>query len=191
MKVQDSGMPEQAYWDSLFDLDTILQWMGCAGGLELVVEIGCGYGTFTVPVAAATKGRLIGFDIEQSMLDIAQGNADKAGVNNLELRKRDVLAEGTGLVAGCADRVMLFNILHFSERRQLLMEVSRILKPGGQVDILHWRKDKATPRGPQIDTRPDTTMILHATEGTDLVQKGSASVLPPYHWGMQLTKDKL
>ncbi len=188
MKVQDSGMPEQAYWDSLFDIDAIIQWMACSGQLETVVEIGCGYGTFTVPVAASIKGQFISFDIEQSMLDVARDNADKAGVSNVELQWRDVLADGTGLEAGSVERVMLFNILHFPERHQLLVEVARILKPGGQVDILHWRKDKATPRGPQVDTRPDTEMILQAIEGTDLRQKGDACMLPPHHWGMQLIR---
>lgn len=188
MKVQDSGMPEQAYWDSLFDIETILQWMGCTGLPETVVEIGCGYGTFTVPVATAIEGRLIGFDIEQGMLNITQINADKAGVSNVELQCRDVLTNGTGLQAGSVDRVMLFNILHFPERHLLLMEVARILKPGGRVDILHWRKDISTPRGPQVDSRPDRPMVLHAIEGTNLVQKDEACILPPYHWGIQLKK---
>lgn len=188
MKVHDSGMPEQVYWDSLFDIGTILKWMGCADRFETVVEVGCGYGTFTVPVAVATKGRLIGFDIEQHMLDIAQANTDTAGVNNVELKRRDVLADGTGLEADSVDRVMLFNLLHFPERHQLLVEVARILKPGGQVDVLHWRKDIPTPRGPQVDTRPDKSTILRAIEGTSLAPKGDARVLPPYHWGLQLVR---
>ena len=188
LKVQDSGMPEQVYWDSLFDIEAILQWLECSGRPETVVEIGCGYGTFTVPVATAIKGRLISFDIEQSMLAITRANADEAGVSNVELQCRDVLANGTGLQAGSVDRVMLFNILHFPERHQLLVEVARILKPGGRVDILHWRKDISTPRGPQVDSRPDTPMVLHAIEGADLVQKGEACILPPYHWGLQLIK---
>lgn len=188
MKIQDSDMPEQAYWDSLLDLEAILHWMRCAGRPETVVEIGCGYGSFTVRVAAVIKGYLIGFDIEQRMLDITQANIDEAGVSNVELQCRDVLAEGTGLKAGSVDRVMLFNILHFSERHQLLIEVERILRPGGRVDILHWRKDTPTPRGPQLDSRPDTPMVLQAIEGIGLIQKGEACILPPYHWGMQLTK---
>ena len=181
-------MPEQAYWNSLFNLSLILKWMGCADQDGTVVEIGCGYGTFTVPVAAALKGKLIGFDIEQNMLDIAQSNAEKARVRNVQLRLRDVLVYGTGLVDNSVDRVMLFNILHFAERGKLLLEVARILKPGAQVDILHWRKDIETPRGPQVDTRPDTSTILKAINGTTLTLKGDACILPPYHWGIQLIK---
>ena len=27
MKVDDSGMPEEAYWNSLFDLEAIVDWL--------------------------------------------------------------------------------------------------------------------------------------------------------------------
>jgi tRNA G46 methylase TrmB len=51
MKVFDSGMPEEVYWSSLFDLEAILTWLNPAAGIDPIIEIGCGYGTFTVPIA--------------------------------------------------------------------------------------------------------------------------------------------
>jgi hypothetical protein len=50
MKIRDSGMPEEAYWESLFDVPLILSKLGI-GRFGDVVELGCGYGTFSIPVA--------------------------------------------------------------------------------------------------------------------------------------------
>lgn len=43
MKVRDSGMPEELYWGSLFDIPVILDRMGLNPSLRDVVEFGCGY----------------------------------------------------------------------------------------------------------------------------------------------------
>ncbi len=43
MKVRESGMPEEAYWESLFDIETILDRLGIDGSLGDVIELGCGY----------------------------------------------------------------------------------------------------------------------------------------------------
>lgn len=190
MKIFDSGMPEESYWNSLLDVDAIVDWLALPKGGEMViVEIGCGYGTFTVPIARNPAARIYAFDIEPSMLDIARGNAQKAGLSNVIFRLRDVLEQGSGLESATVDRVLLFNILHFSERRVLLAEAARILKTGGMVCIIHWRKDIPTPRGPALDSRPDQAQILQAAAGLDLGFHGDSKVLAPYHWGMQLVKE--
>jgi len=49
-KVRDSGMPEEAFWESLFDVPLILDSFGVRADIGDVIEFGCGYGTFTIPV---------------------------------------------------------------------------------------------------------------------------------------------
>jgi SAM-dependent methyltransferase len=68
MKVRDSGMPEEAYWESLFDIPLILDSFAIGTGIGDVVEFGCGYGTFTVPVARRISGLLHALDIEPDMV---------------------------------------------------------------------------------------------------------------------------
>ena len=68
MKVRESGMPEEAYWESLFDVPLILDRLGIDARLRDVVEFGCGYGTFTIPVARRISGTLRTFDIDQAMV---------------------------------------------------------------------------------------------------------------------------
>lgn len=189
MKVDDSGMPEEAYWNSLFDIEAIVDWLDHSKiNGATIVEIGCGYGTFTVPVAKKSAGKIFAFDIEPAMIEVARENARKAGLSNVTFGLRDVLEQGTGLEAGSADMVLLFNILHFSEKRVLLEEAARILKEGGIVAVIHWRKDIATPRGPALDVRPDRDEILSAAAGLNLNFHGNGEILAPYHWGMQLVK---
>ena len=188
MKIEDSGMPAEAYWNSLFDIGAIVDWLAISKNTA-IVEIGCGYGTFSVPVAQRTSGKVYAFDIDVEMLRATQHNVQTAKLKNVELLHRDILDSGTGLVAESVDLVLLFNILHFSERRIFLAEAARILKKGGVVAVLHWRKDIATPRGPAIELRPDQAQILSAASGLSLRFEGNNHLLPPYHWGMQLVKE--
>lgn len=189
MKVDDSGMPEEAYWNSLFDIEGIVDWLALSKKTATIVEIGCGYGTFTVPIAKKSMGKIYTFDIEPSMIEVAQENIRKAGLSNVTFRLRDVLEQGTGLRFYSVDMVLLFNILHFSERRVLLEEASRILKNGGIAAIIHWRKDLPTPRGPALNVRPDQHEILSVSEGLNLTFHGNSRILEPYHWGIQLIKE--
>ena len=188
MKVDDSGMPEEAYWNSLFDIEGIVDWLTLSKKTATIVEIGCGYGTFIVPIAKKSTGEIYTFDIEPSMIEVAQENVSKAGLSNVNFSLRDVLEQGTGLKFHSVDMVLLFNILHFSERRVLLEEASRILKNGGIAAIIHWRKDLPTPRGPALNVRPDQCEILSVSEGLKLCFHGNSRILEPYHWGIQLVK---
>ncbi|WP_022941236.1 class I SAM-dependent methyltransferase [Psychromonas hadalis] len=188
MKIEDSGMPEELYWNSLFNIKSIIDWLDIPEK-STIVEVGFGYGTFTVPIAALSpKNTLVAFDIEPDMVEIARRNLSNAGLSNVECILRDVLAEGTALESESVDVVLLFNILHFNERNLLLQETSRILKKGGIVAIIHWRKDIPTPRGPAIELRPDIAQIMSASEGLELAFHGNSKALKPYHWGIQLVK---
>jgi len=189
MKIEDSGMPDELYWNSLFDIDGIIDWLNISEKSR-IVEVGSGYGTFTVPIAGLSQeNRLVAFDIEEGMVEITKGNLASSSLLNVECILRDVMAEKTGLDPESVDVVLLFNILHFSEKRVLLQEASRILKPGGKVAIIHWRKDIPTPRGPSNELRPDVAQIISASEGLKLNSNYDSKALGPYHWGIQLYRN--
>ncbi len=190
MKVLDSGMPEEAYWNSLFDVPAIVDWLDLESLVGPVAEIGCGYGTFTVAIARRTSRRIHAFDIDPAMIEAATSKARNAGVRTVTFRCRDVLEEGTGLRSHSMDLVVLFNILHSDQNARILAETSRILKAGGRVAIMHWRKDIPTPRGPRIESRPDLPMIVDSIAGLDLRVHREGRILEPYHWGIQLTRGR-
>jgi ubiquinone/menaquinone biosynthesis C-methylase UbiE len=188
MKVIDSGMPDEAYWNNLFDIPRIINWLDIKNIVGPIVEIGCGYGTFTVPIAKKTNNQVLAFDIEPSMLEIAQKNVQQSELKNVQFSLRDILETGTGLESNSVGMILLFNILHFDERRVMLEEASRILNPSGVAAIIHWRKDIETPRGPIVHMRPDQDTILSSINGLDLHFKGNSRIIEPYHWGIQLIK---
>ena len=160
MKVRDSGMPAEDIWASFFNVELILSELQINSDINDLVEIGCGYGTFTIPSAKRIKGKLYGFDIEEGMLDIVNQKIKKESIVNVILEHRDVLIQTTGLADNSIDYVMLFNILHHESPNDFLNEAFRILKPNGKVGILHWRSDVETPRGPHLTIRPKPDQIL-------------------------------
>jgi ubiquinone/menaquinone biosynthesis C-methylase UbiE len=188
MKVDDSGMPDEGYWNSLFNIEEIFIWMNQGNEIAPVTEIGCGYGTITVPLARKVTGRVYAFDIDPAMIEKARSNVHSAGIKNVEFHQRDVIEKGTGLPDECMCTVLLFNILHSEHNRRLLKESSRILQVQGSVYIIHWRKDIVTPRGPRVETRPDQHTILDQIGGLDLIYRADSRIIEPYHWGMRLIK---
>jgi SAM-dependent methyltransferase len=188
VKVFDSGMPEEAYWNSLFDIPQIVKWLNITDVVDPIAEIGCGYGTFTVPIAKKFDGIVHSFDIEPTMIERARKNARMAGIQNVTFHLRDILVQGTGLAAQSIGMVLLFNILHSIDKHMILREASRVLKKSGIAAIIHWRKDIETPRGPSLESRPDRAAIIASVEDLDLQFKGNSRILEPYHWGIQLIK---
>ena len=69
MKVRDSGMPEETKWNDFFDIDFILSELSIDSKIVDLVEIGSGYGTFTIPTAKLIRGRLFAYDIENEMIE--------------------------------------------------------------------------------------------------------------------------
>lgn len=180
-------MPEEAYWESLFDIPLILDRLKIDRAVEHVAELGCGYGTFAVPVARRIRGVLFTFDIESSMIARTIARAADEGVSNISVVQRDVLAIGFGLEVGCCDAVLLFNILHFPQPEDLVRKAAEVLRPGGRVLAIHWRSDISTPRGPPLDLRPKPSDAKRWAEAAGLVVTATTE-LPPWHFGIVLTK---
>src|SRR5687768_15577664 len=113
----------------------MVEKLDCTGPCGDIVEFGCGYGTFTIPVAKATTGRVIAIDIEPVMVAETTRKAASANLSNVVGVARDFVAKGSGLPDAKAGRAMLFNILHIENPLALLCEAYRILAPGGEVAI--------------------------------------------------------
>jgi len=188
MKANDNRMPEESYWNSLFNIPLILEWLNLKSVSCPIVEMGCGYRTFTLPIARKTKDEVYAFDINPVMIEATQRLVQEAGIRNVQFIQRDIVDEGTGLESNSVGLVLLFNILHFTKRRIILNEVSRILKPSGTIAFIHLRRDITKPLGPALHLRPDKQIILKSIIGLDLSFKENNKILEPYHWGIKLTK---
>ncbi len=182
-------MPEEAFWETLVDVPLILDRLGVDARLRNVVEFGCGYGTFTIPVARRVSGVVTTFDIDPAMVERTRQRAATAGAYNVVYVVGDVFAKGFGVEAGSQDACLLFNILHCEEPVKLLAEAARVVKPAGPVLVIHWRYDATTPRGPSMSIRPKPERIVEWGEETGLLEaEGPVIDLPPWHYGLRLKR---
>jgi SAM-dependent methyltransferase len=184
MKVRQSGMPDEEMWERFFDPPDVLSRLGLKPETPSAVDLGCGYGTFTIPAARLIRGTVHGFDLEPEMIRATGARAESAGLANVELHLRDFVAEGTGLPDSSVGYVMLFNILHAEEPDRLLREAYRILVPGGAAAVMHWVSDRPTPRGPSLDIRPSPEDCRTWMAGEGFRVEGGVVDLPPYHFGL-------
>ena len=187
MKIQDSGMPEETMWSKFFNPQQILQQMDFTPNLKSVVDLGCGFGTFTIPASQMIKGKIHAFDIDPEMISQLKSKIDQLNIQNIDLHLTDFIAEGSGFADNTIDYVMLFNILHHDNPHQILNEVHRILKKGQKAAVIHWRSDIPTPRGPSLDIRPKPEQCKQwATESGFTITK--ELILEPYHFGIIISK---
>jgi SAM-dependent methyltransferase len=175
MKIRDSGMPAEEYWETLFDVPLILDRLGINESLSDVIELGCGYGTFTIPIARVIRGTLITFDIDPVMLERTK---QRAGDLRIVYGELDVMESGFGVQA---DAVLLFNILHGTSPMELLRHAA-VAAP--KVLVIHW-KHGDTPRGPSLAIRPRPEQITAWAAEVGL-QPGPVIDLPPWHYGLVL-----
>lgn len=188
MKVRDSGMPDEEMWSSFFDVNMILKELLIDADVCHMAEIGCGYGTFTLPAARLISGNLYAFDIDRKMIEYVQSKQLNEKIDNIILEERDILTDTTGLEDDVIDYVMLFNIVHHHTPSDFFEECHRILKPQGRIGIIHWRSDIETPRGPDLSIRPRPEQIIEWMDHTKFQVDKEPFMLEPYHFGLILRK---
>jgi ubiquinone/menaquinone biosynthesis C-methylase UbiE len=187
MKGRESGMPDEAYWSSFFNIEAALEKLLGPGVLPgNVVEFGCGYGTFTVPTARRTQGIVTALDIEPAMVTYVRQKAETFALPNIRTEQRDFVEHGTGLKAGTQMHAMIFNLLHLEQPVALLQEAYRILQPNEVLSVIHWRSDIPTPRGPSLIIRPTQEQCkAWLTEaGFNDIQSVDLQDCCPFHFGL-------
>jgi ubiquinone/menaquinone biosynthesis C-methylase UbiE len=111
-----------------------------------VVDIGSGAG-FDSLIAArmvSPAGQVIGVDMTPAMLEKARGAADQTGVRNVEFRQG--YAESLPIEDSWADALISNGVLNLvPDKAVALQEMSRVLKPGGRLQIGDILVRKAVP----------------------------------------------
>lgn len=181
MKIRDSGMPDESYWETLFDVPLILSRFDFSRFHD-VAELGCGYGTFSIPIAKTISGTLYTYDVDPEM--ISRTEQRTAGLP-VVCENRDIMESGFGVQVNA---VLLFNILHCERPVELLRHARNALRSAGEVCVIHWQHG-ATPRGPTLDIRPRPEQIVLWAAQAGLRQMGEVIDLPPWHFGLRFRED--
>ncbi|MGD8592037.1 MAG: class I SAM-dependent methyltransferase [Gammaproteobacteria bacterium] len=101
-----------------------------------VLDMGCGPGRLTVPVAEKVekRGRVVAVDIQAGMLRRAEAKAKKAGLSNIRFVQAGA-GEGK-LERDSFDRALLVTVLgEIPDRDAAMKEIFDVLKPGGVLSI--------------------------------------------------------
>jgi SAM-dependent methyltransferase len=103
---------------------------------ETVLDLGSGAGADVLISArrVGTTGKAIGLDMTDEMLTLARANAADAGVQNVEFVKGYI--EDIPLADGSVDVVISNCVINLAaDKRKVLAETARVLKPGGRFAV--------------------------------------------------------
>lgn len=103
---------------------------------DTVIDLGSGAGNdaFIARRIVGEKGKVIGVDFTDAMINRARENAEKLGYNNVEFRQGDI--EAMPVTANKADVIVSNCVLNLvPNKAQVFKEIYRTLKPGGHFSI--------------------------------------------------------
>ena len=103
---------------------------------DTVIDLGSGAGNdaFVARRITGEKGKVIGVDFSEPMLNKARANADKMGYNNVEFRQGDI--EQLPIGDSTADVVISNCVLNLvPNKKAVFAEIMRVLKTGGHFSI--------------------------------------------------------
>jgi demethylmenaquinone methyltransferase / 2-methoxy-6-polyprenyl-1,4-benzoquinol methylase len=113
---------------------------------KLILDVATGTGDFAFEALSILKpDKIIGVDISQGMLDIAQQKIEKRGVGNkYEVKLGD--SEKLPFDANEFDAVTVaYGVRNFENLEKGLVDILRVLKPGGKAVVLEFSKPKVFP----------------------------------------------
>jgi SAM-dependent methyltransferase len=119
-------------------LALLLARLGLVGG-ESVLEVGCGTGALTLPLAAAVgeQGGIVAIDISEPMLRLARQRVEERGLRNVTLQLGDaqVFAFERAAFDLATSRM---GVMFFVEPTAAFRNIGTAVKPGGRLVFACW-----------------------------------------------------
>jgi arsenite methyltransferase len=103
---------------------------------DTVLDLGSGAGADVLISAlrVGARGKVIGLDMTDEMLDLARANAAEAGVDNVEFVKGYI--EEIPLPDASVDVVISNCVINLSaDKRKVLLDAARVIRPGGRFAV--------------------------------------------------------
>jgi arsenite methyltransferase len=130
---------------------------------ETVLDLGSGAGADVLISArrVGAGGKAIGLDMTDEMLELARANAAEAGVDNAEFVRGYI--EDIPLSDGTVDVVISNCVINLAaDKRKVLAEAARVLRPGGRFAVSDVIADPDMDRATRDDMEQWTGCIAGA-----------------------------
>ena len=119
-----------------------------------VADLGAGSAAYTLATAkqVGNSGRVYAVEVQKELISNIKNSAIKQGLSNVEVIWGDIESlGGTKIQDQSLDAVIVSNVLFQAEdKKGLVEEVKRILKPKGRVLVVDW-KESYRGMGPHPD----------------------------------------
>ena len=182
-------MPNIQDGNQLIKID-VFEKVGLGQGMN-IGDLGCGnLGYFALASAkkVGKNGIVYAVDILKSALQSVENRIQQEGLDNIKTIWSNLEIYGaTKIQEASLDIAFIHNVLfHAQEGDSMLREAARLLKNGGKLMIIDWRR-VISPFGPPLDDRPlpETIKKLASGVGLQPVEEFSAG---PYHFGLIFIK---
>ncbi len=183
-----TAMPDANWWNALWpDPAAVLARLGIEASLDSV-DLCCGDGLFTVPLAASSR-RVVAVDLDEGLLREAERRVADNGHQNCTFVVADA-RQLSSILTRPVDLVFLANTFHgVPDQFGLARAVRECLKPSGRFIIVNWHQKPrdetpvlGLPRGPRTELRtsPDDAAAVVIPAGFALDRVVDC---PPYHYG--------
>ena len=105
---------------------------------QVVLDYGCGRGTFSIPAAriVGPGGIVHALDTDASALAELGRRAEDEALGNIRTARVDGETSPDELLPGQADVILLYDVIHLVDDRNLIVrELAGALKPGGVLSV--------------------------------------------------------
>jgi SAM-dependent methyltransferase len=139
---------------------------------EVVLDLGSGGGidVFIAAKKVGSTGKVIGVDMTQEMLDLANKNAEELGIKNVEFRKGDI--EELPVESGSIDVIISNCVINLApDKDKVFREAYRVLKPGGRIMVSDIVTEGELPESIRNDPAAWADCISGALEVNDYLNK--------------------
>lgn len=157
---------ERRKWQSP---ERILAEIGLKSG-STFIDVGCGEGFFAIPAAkiVGIKGKVYALDANEQAIGTLQKKSEEEDLTNLLTRVG--AAEEAVFCESCADFVFFGIVLHdFQAVSKVLENAKRMLKPGGLLVDLDWKKEP-------MQFGPPLSIRFNETQAAGLLEKAGFEV---------------
>ncbi|HME55005.1 MAG TPA: class I SAM-dependent methyltransferase [Candidatus Lokiarchaeia archaeon] len=140
----------------LIDPKKLLQKVGVKQG-DVMLDVGCGDGFISIEAAkdfVGPSGMVHATDVDPSAIAKVTKQIDELGLKNIDATEADA-TKAILLDDHVVDTCIIANVLHgFVVNREIdgiFSELLRVMKPGGKVAIIEFKKSKRFPGPPYED----------------------------------------